>query len=158
MTDKKLTPATTAAAGRLHDAGITFSICSSRPPFGRRTLVAPLRLALPFGGSNGGSIVNPDLSRRIYHRDGQRHLEIKALAQAVTLSNDEDGFVLPAIDPLHSRRLTEAALPVGFRCRFGQISDRNCCHSRRWRPRTHRLGRCPLARSCPDIAGEAADR
>ena len=61
-TDKKLTPAAIAAVGRLHDAGIAFSICSSRPPFGQRMLVAPLRLALPFGGYNGGSIVNPDLS------------------------------------------------------------------------------------------------
>jgi hypothetical protein len=61
-TDKKLTPAAIAAVGRLHDAGIAFSICSSRPPFGQRMLVAPLRLALPFGGYNGGSIVNPNLS------------------------------------------------------------------------------------------------
>jgi Cof subfamily protein (haloacid dehalogenase superfamily) len=61
-TDKKLTPGAVAAVGRLHDAGIAFSICSSRPPFGQRMLVAPLRLALPFGGYNGGSIVDPDLS------------------------------------------------------------------------------------------------
>lgn len=61
-TQKTLTPAAVAAAGRLHDAGIAFSICSSRPPFGQRMLVEPLRLVLPFGGYNGGSIVNPDLS------------------------------------------------------------------------------------------------
>ncbi|HXC88775.1 MAG TPA: Cof-type HAD-IIB family hydrolase [Stellaceae bacterium] len=61
-TQKTLTPAAIAAAGRLHDAGIAFSICSSRPPFGQRMLIAPLRLALPFGGYNGGSIVNPDLT------------------------------------------------------------------------------------------------
>lgn len=61
-TDKKLTPAAIAAAHRLHDAGIAFSICSSRPPFGQRMLIEPLRLSLPFAGYNGGSIVNPDLS------------------------------------------------------------------------------------------------
>lgn len=61
-TQKTLTPAAIAAAGRLHDAGIAFSICSSRPPFGQRMLIEPLRLALPFGGYNGGAIVNPDLS------------------------------------------------------------------------------------------------
>ena len=61
-TDKKLTPAAIAAAGRLREAGIAFSICSSRPPFGLRMLIEPLRLALPFGGYNGGAIVNPDLS------------------------------------------------------------------------------------------------
>jgi hydroxymethylpyrimidine pyrophosphatase-like HAD family hydrolase len=61
-TQKSLTPAAIAAAERLHMAGIAFSICSSRPPFGQRMLIAPLRLKLPFGGYNGGSIVNPDLS------------------------------------------------------------------------------------------------
>lgn len=62
-TKKTLTPAAVAAAERLHEAGIAFSICSSRPPFGQRMLVGPLRLQLPFGGYNGGSIVNPDLSQ-----------------------------------------------------------------------------------------------
>jgi Cof subfamily protein (haloacid dehalogenase superfamily) len=44
----------------LHANGIAFSICSSRPPFGLRHLIAPLRLDLPFGGYNGGAIVEPD--------------------------------------------------------------------------------------------------
>ena len=61
-TDKALTPRAIAAVARLHERGIHFSICSSRPPFGQRMLIEPLRLALPFGGYNGGSIVNPDLS------------------------------------------------------------------------------------------------
>ncbi|HEY2539709.1 MAG TPA: Cof-type HAD-IIB family hydrolase [Stellaceae bacterium] len=79
-TDKKLTPAAIAAVGRLHDAGIAFSICSSRPPFGQRMLVGPLRLALPFGGYNGGSIVNPDLSPV-----EQRLLSPNAAADAIAL-------------------------------------------------------------------------
>jgi hypothetical protein len=61
-TQKTLTAGAIAAVGRLHEAGIAFSICSSRPPFGQRMLIEPLRLTLPFGGYNGGSIVNPDLS------------------------------------------------------------------------------------------------
>jgi Cof subfamily protein (haloacid dehalogenase superfamily) len=61
-TQKTLTPAAIAAVERLRTAGIAFSICSSRPPFGQRMLIEPLQLALPFGGYNGGSIVNPDLS------------------------------------------------------------------------------------------------
>ncbi len=61
-TDKALTPRAIAAVAQLHERGIAFSICSSRPPFGQRMLIEPLRLALPFGGYNGGSIVNPDLS------------------------------------------------------------------------------------------------
>jgi Cof subfamily protein (haloacid dehalogenase superfamily) len=58
--DKVLTPAAVAAVHRLHAAGIGFSICSSRPPFGLRMLVEPLALKLPYGGYNAGRIVAPD--------------------------------------------------------------------------------------------------
>ena len=60
--DKVVTPRAIAAVERLHDAGIGFSVCSSRPPFGLRMLIEPLRLALPIGGYNAGAIVEPDLS------------------------------------------------------------------------------------------------
>lgn len=60
--DKALTPRAIAAVARLRAAGIAFSICSSRPPFGLRMLIDPLQLQLPFGGYNGGTIVLPDLS------------------------------------------------------------------------------------------------
>src|ERR1700752_4059483 len=86
-TDKKLTPAVIAAAHRLHDAGIAFSICSSRPPFGQRMLVEPLRLVLPFGGYNGGSIVNPDLSRveeKLLSADAARDTLSMLEAQRIT--------------------------------------------------------------------------
>ncbi|MGH7029953.1 MAG: Cof-type HAD-IIB family hydrolase [Stellaceae bacterium] len=71
-TDKTLTPRAIAAVAQLHQRGIRFSICSSRPPFGQRMLIGPLELALPFGGYNGGSIVNPDLTtveRKLLTRD-----------------------------------------------------------------------------------------
>jgi Cof subfamily protein (haloacid dehalogenase superfamily) len=60
--DKVLTPRAIAAVQRLHQSGIGFSICSSRPPFGLRMMIEPLRLTLPFGGYNAGTIVEPDLS------------------------------------------------------------------------------------------------
>lgn len=60
--DKVLTPRAIAAVERLHAAGIGFSVCSSRPPFGLRMLIEPLRLTLPFGGYNGGAIVKPDFT------------------------------------------------------------------------------------------------
>jgi Cof subfamily protein (haloacid dehalogenase superfamily) len=60
--DKVLTPRTIAAVEQLHARGIGFSICSSRPPFGMRLLVEALRLALPFGGYNGGAILDPDFT------------------------------------------------------------------------------------------------
>ncbi|MGD9614644.1 MAG: Cof-type HAD-IIB family hydrolase [Alphaproteobacteria bacterium] len=59
--DKMLTPRALKAVERLHANGIAFSICSSRPPFGLRMMVEPLRLDLPFGGYNAGAIVEPDL-------------------------------------------------------------------------------------------------
>ncbi|HTT80596.1 MAG TPA: Cof-type HAD-IIB family hydrolase [Stellaceae bacterium] len=63
VTDAKvLTPRAIAAVARLNAAGIPFSICSSRPPFGLRMMIGPLQLKQPFGGYNGGAIVNPDLS------------------------------------------------------------------------------------------------
>ncbi|MGH7094306.1 MAG: HAD family hydrolase, partial [Stellaceae bacterium] len=61
-TEKALRPSAVAAVRRLHDAGIGFTICSSRPPFGLTTMRDALQITLPFGGYNGGSIVEPDLS------------------------------------------------------------------------------------------------
>ena len=60
--DKRLTPGAINAVERLHAAGVAFSICSSRPPFGLRMLIEPLGLKLPFGGYNAGAIVEPDLT------------------------------------------------------------------------------------------------
>ena len=59
--DKVLTARAVAAVERLHANGVAFSICSSRPPFGLRMMVEPLRLKLPFGGYNAGAIVEPVL-------------------------------------------------------------------------------------------------
>jgi Cof subfamily protein (haloacid dehalogenase superfamily) len=61
-TEKALRPSAVAAVRRLHDAGIGFTICSSRPPFGLTTMRDALQITLPFGGYNGGSIVEPDLT------------------------------------------------------------------------------------------------
>jgi Cof subfamily protein (haloacid dehalogenase superfamily) len=61
-TDKRLTPAALAAVDALRRRGILFSITSSRPSFGMRALVEPLKLDLPIGPFNGSSTVNPDLS------------------------------------------------------------------------------------------------
>lgn len=61
-TDKRLTSATVAAVGRLGEAGIAFTIVSSRPPIGLRSFVAPLALRLPMGAFNGSTLVGPDLA------------------------------------------------------------------------------------------------
>lgn len=61
-TEKALRPSAVAAVRRLHDRGIAFTFCSSRPPFGLTTMRDALQVTLPFGGYNGGSIVEPDLT------------------------------------------------------------------------------------------------
>lgn len=60
--DKTLTDASRAAVQRLHEAGIGFTITSSRPTIGMRLLVEALRIALPVGPFNGSSIVDRQMN------------------------------------------------------------------------------------------------
>jgi Cof subfamily protein (haloacid dehalogenase superfamily) len=57
--DKILTDAAKRAVRRLHEAGIGFTITSSRPTIGMRFLIEPRAITLPFGPFNGSSIVDP---------------------------------------------------------------------------------------------------
>src|SRR4051812_33463999 len=59
--DKRLTDGAKRAVQRLHDAGIGFTITSSRPPVGMRFFIEPLGITLPLGPFNGSSIVDPQL-------------------------------------------------------------------------------------------------
>jgi hypothetical protein len=59
--DKTLTDGAKGAARRLHDAGIGFTITSSRPIIGMRFLIEPLAITLPVGAFNGSCIVDPQL-------------------------------------------------------------------------------------------------
>jgi hypothetical protein len=59
--DKTLTDGAKAAVRRLHNAGIGFTITSSRPTIGMRFLIEPLAITLPVGAFNGSSIVDPAL-------------------------------------------------------------------------------------------------
>jgi len=60
--DKTLTDGAKRAVQRLHEAGIGFTITSSRPPVGMRFLVEPLGITLPIGPFNGSSIVDTKLT------------------------------------------------------------------------------------------------
>jgi Cof subfamily protein (haloacid dehalogenase superfamily) len=60
--DKILTDGAKAAVRRLHDAGIGFTITSSRPTIGMRFLIEPLGITLPVGPFNGSSIVDPQMN------------------------------------------------------------------------------------------------
>lgn len=59
--DKRLTDGARSAVQRLHDAGIGFTITSSRPPAGMRFLIEPLGITLPIGPFNGSSILDIEL-------------------------------------------------------------------------------------------------
>ena len=59
--DKTLTDGARLAVRRLQDAGIGFTITSSRPTVGMGFLIAPLAITLPVGSFNGSSIVDPQL-------------------------------------------------------------------------------------------------
>lgn len=60
--DKVLTDRAQTAVGRLHEAGIAFTITSSRPAIGMRFLVAPLQITLPVGPFNGSSMVDTSMT------------------------------------------------------------------------------------------------
>jgi Cof subfamily protein (haloacid dehalogenase superfamily) len=60
--DKILTERTTRAARRLHEAGIAFTITSSRPAIGMRFLVEPLGITLPVGPFNGSSVLDINMN------------------------------------------------------------------------------------------------
>lgn len=60
--DKTLTEAARSAVRRLHQAGIGFTITSSRPTIGMRFLIEPLAITLPIGAFNGSAIVDPQMN------------------------------------------------------------------------------------------------
>ncbi len=78
--DKTLTEAAKAAVRRLHEAGVGFTITSSRPTIGMRFLIAPLAITLPVGAFNGSSIVDPHLKPIEQHlipeASAERSLEV----------------------------------------------------------------------------------
>ena len=59
--EKLLTERAIAAVQKLHEAGIGFTITSSRPTLGMRFLIEPLSITLPIGAFNGSCIVDPEL-------------------------------------------------------------------------------------------------
>jgi Cof subfamily protein (haloacid dehalogenase superfamily) len=73
--DKVLTDGAKAAVRRLHEAGIGFTIVSSRPTIGMSFLIEPLMITLPVGAFNGSSIVDARL------KPIEQHLIAPAVAQ-----------------------------------------------------------------------------
>jgi Cof subfamily protein (haloacid dehalogenase superfamily) len=59
--NKVLTESNKRAVRKLHEAGIGFTIVSSRPTIGMGFLIEPLQITLPIGAFNGSSIVDAGL-------------------------------------------------------------------------------------------------
>ena len=59
--EKVLTDRAIDAVRRLREAGIAFTITSSRPTLGMKFLLEPLGITLPIGAFNGSCIVDPTL-------------------------------------------------------------------------------------------------
>ncbi|WP_235837985.1 Cof-type HAD-IIB family hydrolase [Chitinasiproducens palmae] len=77
--DKQVTARAVAAVQALRDAGIVFTLASSRPPVGLAGLVKQLHLDAPLAAFNGGTLVAPDL-RTVLHA---RHIAPELAKQAL---------------------------------------------------------------------------
>ena len=65
---KQLTPAAMDAIRRIREAGILFTITSSRPAQGLKVVAGPLEISTPIPAFNGGLIVGPDLKTVLRER------------------------------------------------------------------------------------------
>ena len=83
--DKVLTDGAKRAVRKLGEAGIGFTIVSSRPTIGMSFLIEPLAITLPFGAFNGSSIVDTKL------KPVEQHVIPPAVAQRSLDVLDEFG-------------------------------------------------------------------
>lgn len=83
--EKVLTDRAISAVRKLHEAGIGFTITSSRPTIGMRFLIEPLGITLPIGAFNGSCIVDPTL------KPVEQHLIPEAAARRALDVLDEFG-------------------------------------------------------------------
>src|SRR5258708_12874981 len=80
--DKRLPDGAKAAVRRLHEAGIGFTIVSSRPTIGMDFLIEPLAIKLPVGAFNGSSIVDPQMNPVEQHL-----IPVSAVARSLEILN-----------------------------------------------------------------------
>jgi Cof subfamily protein (haloacid dehalogenase superfamily) len=81
--DKTLTDASVDAVRALHDAGIAFTVTSSRPAQGLAMLIEPLGIDAPIGAFNGGVFVDASLAVL-----GERPLPVDVVARVVAMIDD----------------------------------------------------------------------
>ena len=113
--DKTLTESAIDSVQKLGEAGIGFTITSSRPTIGMRFLIEPLGITLPIGAFNGSCIVDPELKpveqhlipetavRRALEVLTEFGTEIWLFTSDRWLARDADGQYVP-----HERRAIRA--------------------------------------------------
>jgi Cof subfamily protein (haloacid dehalogenase superfamily) len=114
--DKTLTPRTRDAVRRLGEAGIAFTITSSRPPRGLQALVEALAITAPIAPFNGGLLCRPDLTVITEHRMDRSAVDLviatlEAGGLDVWVYTSDDWFVRDA----HGPHVDRESGTVGFR-------------------------------------------
>ena len=108
--DKILTDGAKRAVRKLGEAGIGFTIVSSRPTIGMSFLIEPLAITLPFGAFNGSSIVDTKL------KPVEQHVIPPAVARRSLDVLDEFGvdvWLLPTLFDFFAK-LLQLCLNVGL--------------------------------------------
>jgi len=110
--DKRLTPATIEAVRRIREAGIRFTIISSRPAKGLKVVADPLHVTEPMPAFNGGLIVGPDLKTVLRERLLER-VVVERLLDALSAAGldiwvytDENWYVRDANGPYVQHEVT----------------------------------------------------
>ena len=105
--EKLLTDRAIESVRKLHEAGIGFTITSSRPTLGMRFLIEPLGITLPIGAFNGSCIVDSELkpveqhlipeaaTRRALELLGEFGAEIWLFNSDQWLTRDPNGTYVP---------------------------------------------------------------
>lgn len=102
---KRLTPAALEAVERMRDAGIRFTVTSSRPAQGLKVVAEPLQITEPIPAFNGGLIVGPDLKTVLRERLLEKSVverlieSLHAAKVSIWMYTDEHWYVLDAKGP-----------------------------------------------------------
>lgn len=120
--DHSLSRANIDAVRKLRDAGILFTVASSRPPRAMRQQIADLGIDLPTVAFNGANIINPDGSLLTAHRiapaAARACLELFATEQVAVWVFADDQWLL--IDP-HGDYVEHERNTLGYD--FVQVAD-----------------------------------
>ncbi|GFM81279.1 hypothetical protein PSCICO_38720 [Pseudomonas cichorii] len=102
LPDHSLSPVTVDAVKRLRDAGVHFTLASSRPPRAMRQIIEALGVELPTVAFNGGAITHPDgslLAAYRIDRDAARTcLELFAAQEVAVWVFADDQWLLLDLD------------------------------------------------------------